>query len=453
MSSLFTTLLTSAGAMRVFERSLSTIQHNVSNASTPGYAKQGLELIALPYQPGAGLPGGVAAGDLVSFRNEYAEQAVRRQAGLFGRLAQRSAGLEPIEPVFEIGENAGIPAAMSGLFQAFSTLAVAPNNSATRQVVIDRATNLAAGFNQAALGLAGASLDEQKQIGDVVGRINRLAQQIRDINQERRWNAAANQDAGIDARLHAALEDLAELADIVTLPQEDGTVTVLLGGQTPLVIGVHGFQISADFSTAKAAILDADGKDITSQVSEGRLAASLELKNSLIPEYTAGLDRLAQEFADRINSALGAGLDAGGERPALDLFSYDPAAGAALSMRVTAIRPQDIAAASADAPGGNGNALAIAQLASSRQIDGFTFSEFYGNLAAQVGRDVSGAREGQRTEEQLLSQARSLRQQISGVDLNEEAARLIEFQRAYQASARLISVLDELSETVINLVK
>ena len=453
MSSLFTTLLTSAGAMRVFESSLSTIQHNVSNSSTPGYAKQGLDLIALPYQPGTGLPGGVAAGDLISFRSEYAEQAVRRQAELFGKFSQKSSGLEPIEPIFAIGENAGIPASMSALFQAFSTLAVAPNNTASRQVVIDRAADLAAGFNQAARGLAGVSIDAQGQVRDLVSRIDGLAEDIRDINQQRRRNAATNQDAGIDARLHAALEDLAELADITTLPQEDGSVTVLLAGQTPLVIGEHSFPISADFSTPKALIHDASGEDITAHVQEGRLAAALELKNSLIPEYAAGLDRLAQEFADRFNSALGQGVDAGGEKPALDLFSYDPAGGAALTLRVTAIAPQDIAAASADAPGSNGNALAIAQLASSGQIDGFTFSEFYGNLAAQVGRDVAAARDDQRTEEQLLSQARSLRQQIAGVDLNEEAARLIEFQRAYQASARLISVLDDLADTVINLLK
>jgi flagellar hook-associated protein 1 FlgK len=158
-------------------------------------------------------------------------------------------------------------------------------------------------------------------------------------------------------------------------------------------------------------------------------------------------------FADSVNNLLAGGLDRNGQAPALNLFTYDESIGAAYTLAVTAITPDQIAAASAGAPGSNGNAIALAQLASQPTVNGFSFIEFYGALGARLGRDLNSARENRDVQIQLVTQARTLREQASGVSLDEEAAKVIQYQRSYQAASKLVGVLDELTLTLINLIR
>jgi flagellar hook-associated protein 1 len=111
-----------------------------------------------------------------------------------------------------------------------------------------------------------------------------------------------------------------------------------------------------------------------------------------------------------------------------------------------------LAAASVGSAGGNGNALALSALGTSTVLNGFSFTAFYGNLSANVGRDVASATDSQTVQTQLLAQARAQRTSLSGVSLDEEAVRLVEFQRAYQATAKMVTVLDQLSLDTINMI-
>jgi flagellar hook-associated protein 1 FlgK len=179
----------------------------------------------------------------------------------------------------------------------------------------------------------------------------------------------------------------------------------------------------------------------------------LDLRNDFLPSVLADVDRLAETFADRINAQLVAGVNANGQPPAETLFTYAAGAGAAGSLMITGITTEDLAAASPDAPGGNANALALAGLGSVAQIDNFSFTQYFGQIASRVGRALSAARDDQETHAMLLSQARSIRAQTSEVSLDEEAANLIAFQRGFEASAQLVRVLDELTETVMNMMR
>jgi flagellar hook-associated protein 1 FlgK len=82
----------------------------------------------------------------------------------------------------------------------------------------------------------------------------------------------------------------------------------------------------------------------------------------------------------------------------------------------------------------------------------FTFTQYIGDLSSTVGRDISNATDDQTTQQQLLAQAQTLRAQSSSVSLDEEAARLVEYQRAYQATSKLISVIDNLTQTLLGLI-
>ncbi len=450
MSNLLSTLINSAGAMQAFDRALSTVQNNVANSNTPGFAKRRQSLIAMAFEPSFGFPGGVLAGKLLNYRDVYAERSVRHEQQMLGNASQRTANLANIEPLFNVTEEGGIPTALSGLFQAFSVLGVSPNNLSARQGVLDRARSLASSFNQAAANLRSSAYNTDQQIRGTVEKINALVSQVRDINAQRRNNYETVSAAGPDAQLNTALESLAELVDYTTLEQADGTVTVLLGGQVPLVIGDHQYQISADFSSGPVRVLDAQANDISGTVQSGRLDALLGLKNQTIPSYLADLDRLATVVADRVNGALFEGVDLNGATPTKNLFTYSDQP--AVTLAVSDILPEELSAALPEAPGGNGNSLRLAALANSKEIDGFTFTEFYGGLASRLGRDLAEARDNEELHSDLLTQAQALRHENQGVSLDEEAAHMIEFQRAYQASAQFLKVLNDLTEVVIHLV-
>jgi flagellar hook-associated protein 1 FlgK len=74
-------------------------------------------------------------------------------------------------------------------------------------------------------------------------------------------------------------------------------------------------------------------------------------------------------------------------------------------------------------------------------------------MAASIGSQLQQAQNATQVSQSLVAQVQNQRQQLSGVDLNEEAMVAIEFQRAYEANARLITVLDQLSQDTINMLQ
>jgi flagellar hook-associated protein 1 FlgK len=446
-------ILATANSMRAFERAINVVQSNVTNASTAGYAKQVQVLKTASSDLDFGLPGGVLPGNLISSRNEYAEKIVRTQQQSLGNADERAANLAQIEPIFDISQQSGVAGNLTKLFQSFTQLSIAPNNTASRQVVLDRAAQLAQSFNDSANGLGNAAANADRQIQNTVASINGLVGQLQHYNEQIRQNFDSKGDPGLDANVHNTLEKLSQLVDYTALQQPDGTTTILLGGQTPALIGDRQFMISASVSSSQSGIVDAQGKDITAQFSGGSLSGLLQLRNSTIPSYTADLNTLATTVSDRVNSMLSSGLNAAGNAPAQNLFTYNTVGGAAATMSVNNLTPADVAAASVGAPGGNGNMLQLASLASSKEISGFTLTEFYGNVAGRVGRDLTRARDDQQASGSLLLQAKSLRADKSAVSLDEEAARLMEFQKSYQAAAKLVGVLTEVADTILGLIK
>jgi flagellar hook-associated protein 1 FlgK len=378
---------------------------------------------------------------------------VRQQQHGLGEADQRSTDLAAVEPVFAFSNGAGISGALDSFFAAASDLAISPNSNPARQTFIDRAGHVAATFNQTADSLASARGNADREISDIVNAINSTIATVRSLNADIRTNADVIHDPGFDARLHNALENLAEYTDFNALKADDGTTTILLGGQTLALTGDHQYQISAKFDGTGATVLDSAGNSVNSQLSSGRLGAVLSFRNATVPSYVDSLNKLASTFADRVNSLLQDGADAGGNPPVMPLFTYDSAAGEAQSLSVKALTPGDVAAASATAPGGNATALAITALGQSHEVYGFTFAGFYGDLVGRVGRDLATAKADVDTRSALLSQAKSFRAQSSEVSLDEEAAKLLAFQKSYEASAKLINALNDMTDSILTLLR
>lgn len=141
------------------------------------------------------------------------------------------------------------------------------------------------------------------------------------------------------------------------------------------------------------------------------------------------------------------------------MFQYDNTndALAAQSLNVVStLTPDQLGAIDPGPPEvANGIPLALSNLSQPTQdldkIQGQSFSAFYGAMAARLGDALNSATSQLQIQQSAVAQAKDLRQQTSGVSLDQEAAVMIQFQRAYEANARFITVLDQLTQDTINI--
>ena len=105
----------------------------------------------------------------------------------------------------------------------------------------------------------------------------------------------------------------------------------------------------------------------------------------------------------------------------------------------------------------NGVATALASLFTSTSpadwVNGASVQNLYASTATAVGQDLATARNQASSAQNALTAADVARKQVSGVSLNNEAVAIVALQRYFEASAKLISVLDTLTTTEINLIK
>lgn len=509
MANLLSSLLNSSSALNAYEQVLAVTQNNVANASTPGYAKQSLMLEAMPLDLALGSSGGVRTGQIQSSRDEYAEQAVRRQSVGLGQAQQNVNSLTALQSQFDVSGNTGISNALNNLFQSFSAWGQAPSNPTARQAVIDRATAAASSFQQAAAGLASVAKDTEGQLQQTVSQVNQLVGKLQEYNTQ--ILQGARNDPGIAAQVNSSLEQLSQYIDFTATHQADGSVTVLLNGETPLLVGDRSYALSYGLqgpdpessypdAPPSAHIFASDGRDITAKTTGGQLGALLNVHNQVLPSYLGDanhpgdLNTMAEQFANRVNQLLTSGYvtdrsdgsDGSMPQRGVALFQYATATTTASDGTVQqttehtrvaqsltvnpAVTPDQLGAITGNPTAvdsqpvvltqevSNGTPLALSNLANptdpNDMVNGaVSFSAFYGGMAARVGNALNDATNQLQVQQSTVAQAKDLRQQTSGVSLDEEAMVMIQFQRAYEATSRLITVLDQLTQDTINILK
>ncbi len=461
MSSLLAMLGTSGNALDIYQQALNVVQNNVNNSSTPGYATQSLNLEALPLDVAGGLAGGVAAAGLDNSRDQYAEEQVQQQTQALGLYTAQAQATGTIQSFFDASGASGVSAALSNLFQSFSAWSVTPSDPTAGQSVLDNAGDVASSIQGLESSLSQNAQQLDTSIAATADQINSIASQIQAYNVQRVTEATP--DPGEDAQLYSALDNLSQLTNFSTVTQADGTVTVLLGGGSPLVIGSQQNAISIATSPAGDRVLDSQGNDITSQVTSGQLGGLLDVRNSVLGSMlgtatqTGTLNQLATTLANTVNQILTTGTvssDPGASAGAA-LFTYGNADDAAATL---AVNPAITAAqlAPVDSHGnanGNANQLAALETTSLAQLGGMTLTQYFGQIAGDVGNANQTATDNQTSQQQVVASATTLVNQVSGVSLDEEATNVLQLQRAYQASAQVLTVLNTLADTVLAMVE
>lgn len=488
------------------QSALYTTGHNISNANTDGYSRQRVNMQATAGYPGVGLnsgtmPGfigtGVEAGSIQRIRDSFVDHQFRQEANKLGYWESRSQAISQMEDVLNEPSHYGLQKSLSQFWQSLQDLAVNPENAGARAVAIQNGVAVAESFNYIHKSLTEIQTNLGTEINVSTKDINSLLQQIAELNRQITQvepNGYMPNDL-YDARdvlldelsMYIPIEIAYEKSGGRALAIAEGSVTVTLkldeGDPVTLVAGNH----SATLTTQPTSLIDEDknnrpitgihiagiaGEDSTIQHSDlldvGKMkslmnsygVAEEEGATGLYPNMLTELNRMAAAFANQINAIHMNGTDLNGNQGGyfFDVKVNGESFTAANIMVDAALENNtSLLAASDSAPGnpeeGNGkNAQRLAD-AQSRPLDslgGSTIETFYQSVIGELGVEGLQVEKLKTNTGTLLGAVEHRRASISSVSLDEEMTDMIKFQQAYNASARMITVIDETLDKIIN---
>jgi flagellar hook-associated protein 1 FlgK len=455
MAGLLDSLSSATSGLRAAQLGLEVTGHNIANINTLGYSRRTIDLAGLAPVDQFSAGRGVEVLGVRAQRDELVQARVSREQAGLAKDAAILGGAVSIEGL--IGSpGSSIDGNLTAFFDAFAGFSVDVTSAPARDNVVSQGQSLARAFNQFASALSAEAASADRSIRSGVQELNQLAQRVASLNANIAVGGA-DVDSLKDER-GVVLARMSELADVSVIPGDNGTVSVTLAGGRAVVVGAYTYdvQMVSNPPSGHASLL-LGGTDITATLTNGQIGGLIELRDAVIPAYTARLDQMAHDLATAVNTAHTAGFD--GTGAAAGNFFVPPAtvAGAAQSLSVEAALLSDsqgVAGSATGAAGDNQIALAIAGLRNARVIGGNTETpaDAWSNLVYEVGSDVSTARAVSSTREQVVRQLERLREQVSGVSLDEEAANLMRYQRSYEASARYFTTVVDTLDTLMSMV-
>lgn len=488
---------TALRGMQAQQRGIYTTSHNIANANTEGYTRQRTVMetsLAYPV-PAMNRPGGsgwqigtgVDIQETRRLRDEFLDRQLRYEAGTLGLWQQRRHILQQVEVVFNEPSDTGLNTLLGQFWAGWQELSKYAESAPVRTTVIETANTLAEALNHSAAQLETIQADIDQVIELKVVEINSLARQVADLNKQiKNIVLAGDQPNDLLDRRDLLLDQLSGVIDFkleantvtvngVDLP--DGQVKVLIGSRYLVDINAANESEANELAPAGGGEIqwhsDAAGVDFSGGEIKGLQAVRADVLT-----YLEQLNILARGLAENINAVHRQGFDLGGQAVAGTVYenffvaySSPPVLGDTGEAGITAkniginlnLRGNEskIAAAGTDSGGGTGdNALLIAQLRHKLFVagdgtlkeaaGGVTFDDYYKNFTARLGVEAHEAARMVTNQGTLLDQLTNRKETISGVSLDEEMANMLQYQRAYQAAARMITTLDSMLDKIIN---
>ena len=460
MADLFSALTSATRALEAQRFALDVTGQNIANVNTPGYSRRVVDFAAVPPEIPQSAGRGVEVAGIRAQRDRLVERRLYQETTGAGREAAIADALGLVEVALGAGGQ-GIDSRLTAYFNSLSRLADSPTSAVARQDVLLQGTALATAFRDTAARFGELRRDADRRVGATVDEINQISARIAVLN-------GALGDAGhtgpglhMQDELANLVRQLAALTDITVVGRPDGGVDIDIADGRALVVGHTAYTVSAAATAPEGlTAVTLGGADITARLTGGRLGGLLQVRDAYIPGYVGQIDEAAFALAQAVNAVHAAGFDLdGGTGQAFFGFANPPAgtAGAAAALIVNPAVAGDIrriAAARAAEPGDNGAARDMAAIRDARLLGGGTATlvDSWGQLVYRVGRDVQTANDESALRRQIVLQVERLRDEVSGVSLDEEAMNLMKFQRAYEANARFFQVIDQALATLINIV-
>ncbi len=454
-------LQVSRNALASYQVAIDVTGGNIANVSTPGYSRQRPVLKAT-----GDIQGGAASSQMSvevtkveRIFDNYLEVQIVDQQQKAGYSETESSSLERVETIFNDVNDTGLNSVMGRFWGAWDDLANNPGGQVERDALVSISEELATRFNTMATDLGDIQQDANLSIKDTISEINKLTSSIADLNKAitEKGNISGESNRLLDERSES-LKSLSELIDLNYVVDSNGALNVFLPNGKQIVAGNLASEL--DFRDGHVVFKQSPAESmdqILSQGEKGKLAALLNVRDDFIPGYQDKLDNLANEIITQTNKLHKEGYD-GYQNTGNDFFIPAGSDNIAKNMAVKNEIIDDVnrIAVSAVVSSGNGETAQKISLLKDQLLmnsDTASFGSYYGSMVGQIGRDVANAKSNAENQDTILTQLISHRDSASGVSVDEEMMNLIKYQMGYNAAGQLCKTVNELLDTLMNMVK
>ena len=446
-------------ALMAQSQAIEITEHNVANAGTPGYRRQApLMTAATPdmvygvdHGLKAGLGGaGVQINGIRRFSMAFYDTRFRASAAAWKQAASESQGLSEMEAILNETGAQGMPAQLDKFWNGWQNLAADPTNMTLRTQVLTDAQQLTNAFHDRATGLAQLQVDSNRQIASSVTEINEAAEQVAALNaQIARYQAIGDQPNDFLDSRDRLLDRLAELSGAAAHFQPDGQANVSIGGHVLVAASESvALQVQPDPANPSLSMITwQDGASFSAP--HGEIRGWMQVRDVDIPQQRAALDQLAAGIAGQVNGLhqTGFGLN---NATGMDFFTGSDALSLAVNPALDAASLATATAAGQPANGALADQIAVLRDAKTMNGGLESFNDFSANQAAALGQQIQALRASAAHQQQVAEGIDEQRESLGGVSLDEEAANLVRYQKAYQAAARVMTTYDEMLDQIIN---
>jgi flagellar hook-associated protein 1 FlgK len=459
MSNLLNTLGIGRSGLSTASSLINATSHNVANANTEGYTRRSGRVETADPVNVRGHDFGNGA-ELTGFTRHSEVLIDERLMESLGDEAQAGAmhqALYELEVYFSEDVPNGPAQALDAFFDSLARLTTDPSDRALRETVLEAGQRLATSVQRTATALNDRLDDIGDRLSATVGSVQDMLDQVAKLNGLISQPGANLGQGDYQDQRDALVRDLASLVGVEAQFTGDGQVSLSLGGHV-LVQGTTARDLTVDTSVAGTVSVDMEtgaGVIDVSALMGGQFGGLLDAYEAA-DGYASDLDTWVASFAGAVNTQHASGFDSLGAAGG-DFFAFT-AGSEALTLAVESTLRADPAllalAGAATAAAGDGDNLNLmldiedqALHAGATRTTGEALADIY----AQVGRDIQSAELDQGVFELELDDILALRDSVSAVDLDEEAANLMAYQASYQAAARVLTATNDLLDVLIGI--
>jgi len=432
MAGSFQGIEVSSRALRAFQRQLDTTGHNIANVNTKGYSRQTVDLVSTdPSQTIMGKLLNVGTGVNIASINRLKDQLLEARKlsvqGDQGRYETNLSNLEKVQATFLDVDGKGVSNSLDYFFNSWSALGSNPTSMAAKQQVQFAGSDLAKKVRNSFENLDSQANSQEKLIERTLTDIQALADKVAELNINIKKDMAAG----------GSPNDMMDKRD----EAPDGTLSVFMGSFALVdQVGSRPFPTTYDAATST---VSKDG--LTWPITGGKLKGLFENVTQL-NSFKGTMDTFANQLRNLVNTIHEGGIsngatgrnffnDSSPQTGARD-FDLDPGILTNASL---------IATGTTSAKGDGSIALALSDLRNSPQagLGNQTIGNFFSSFLGVVGSAVNTAKNNVETSYALTEQVDQQIQETSGVNLDDEMADMLKFQRSYQAAAKVLTMMDQ----------
>jgi len=456
MGGLFGAIQTSMRSLANAQVGINVVNENIANVNTEGYSRRRIIFKPGEYQETSyGLVGSGAEVDRIeSVRDVFLQDRITLEYQSKGFYEGQQYGVAELESILAPSDGQGISDELSLFFNSFSELAGDPSSVSLREVTISEGEELVRRLRATTTQLDSLDESNKTRIEDSVDTVNGILDRIAAINEKLQPMLNQGNDGGAlyDER-QLLINRLSEEMSVQVLTDQSYSMNITTTSGRLLMIGTDVTHLDVR-RTSDGAFVEYNGEDIGAEITGGKLGGLMDFQGSVLTSARDSLNTFTSELVTQVNAAHSNGVDLNGN--AGGAFFSVTAGDEARTISVSITDYSRVAAASPGGGIGDGsNAQALADLRDARLagLDGQSMTEYFSQMIFDAGLAARGVDSNLQLQDKVLRNLESQREGVSGVSLDEEAVSLLQYQRAYQASAKMIRVLDSLLEETINIVQ